>query len=175
MSDLLTVRPGEMRAVRVFHLDLAPEHVRFLRDEPGALADALGVPALDPAHVQILKLADLDELGLATYLTEGAGVDEAEVAPDRARLDALTGYALILLSRAHQGRAETLTPRKGIEPVAIYGQPATDWTAGRIQTDSALPGRVPPRAARDRARRIGGGIFAVVMLLVALILWLVLR
>lgn len=175
MSDIFTVSPGEMRAVRVFHLDLPPEHIRFLRDEPGALADALGVPSLDATHLEILRLADLDGIGLSSYLADGADVSEAEIAPDRARLDALKGHALVLLSRAHDGRAETLTPRPGIEPVGFYHQVPTDWTAGKIASASATTPRPSPRQARSRARRIGGAIFTVVMLLVALILWLALR
>ena len=178
MSDALTVPAGEMRVVRLFRLDLAPEHIRFLRDEPGALADALGVEALDAAHVEILKLADLEQLGLATYLTEGCGVPEAEIAPDKAMLATITGRVLVILSRAFGGKAARLAPRDGIHFVAAYGQQPTDWTAAPLATESArgeATGRIPPRAARARARRIGGGIFAVVMLAVALVLWLALR
>ena len=171
----LEVTPGERRVVRLFHLDLSAEHIRFLKQEPGALADALGVPALDPGHAEILKIADLDQLGLATYLTEGAGVPEAEIAADRARLEALDGHVLVLFTRALQGWTGTLTPRDGIVSVASYGQPTTDWTAETLTTPSATQGRASPREVRSKARRVGGTIFAVVMVVVALILWLVLR
>lgn len=175
MTDILTVTPGERRVVRLFDLDMAPEHIRFLKSEPGALAQALGVSDIDPDHAEILKVSDLEELGLATYLTEGAGIPEAEIAADRDRLAALKNHVLVVLSRAFGDRAETIRPREGIRPIAIYGQPATDWTATPIPTDSAAPGRTPPREARAAARRTGGLVFAAVMVLLAVMLWLIFR
>ncbi|MFD2857682.1 hypothetical protein ACFSZS_27225 [Seohaeicola zhoushanensis] len=59
--------------------------------------------------------------------------------------------------------------------MGFYHQVPTDWTAGKIASASATTPRPSPRQARSRARRIGGAIFTVVMLLVALILWLALR
>lgn len=175
MTDILTATPGERRVVRLFRLDLPAEHIRFLQQEPGALADAIGVPALDPGHVEILKVADLEQLGLVTYLTEGAGVPETEIAADRTMLETLSGHVLVLFSRALQGWSGTLTPREGIVPAAAYGQPATDWTASPVTTPSAAPGRTPPREARAASRRIGGAVFAVVIAGVALLLWIVFR
>jgi len=175
MSDPLTVPEGEARVVRLFHLALPPEQVRFLRDEPGAMADVLGLTSLDTEHADLIKIADLDELGLATYLTDGAGVPEAEVAPDRDRLAALEGWVLVVLSRAFGGKAAQIRPAKGVNLVATYGQSPTDWTARPLETESARRRTPPPREVRARSRRIGGVIFAVIMVLVALVIYLLTR
>ncbi len=177
MSDPLEVPAGESSVVRVFHLDLAREHVRFLRDEPAAMADILGVGALDTAQADLLRLSDLGPVGLAGYLSEGMGVPETAVAADTARLKSLNGHVLVLRSGAFDPKGERIAPKPGVSLVARYGEPKTDWRGGTIQTRSARPHTSParrglsPRAARTRARTIGGGIFAVVMLALALLIW----
>lgn len=177
MTATLTVPPGERRVVRLFRLDMPPEQVRFLREEPAALADKLGVDHIDPAHADIIRIADLEEVGLSGYLVDGIGVDPAEIAPDRARLDAMEGHALVLLSRALGDEGAKINPGSGVDLVATYGQVATDWTAQPMQAESARPGsgtRIAPRKERARTRRIGGAIFAAVMAIIALVILAVL-
>ena len=57
--------------------------------------------------------------------------------------------------------------------VARLGEVKTDWSApGAIPSDAAQPSlRTSPRDARNRARRIGASLFAVVMLLIFLLIW----
>lgn len=177
MSDPLQVRPGETRVVRVFHLDLPREQIRFVREEPAALADLLGLAALDPAQADLLTIADLEGVGLAGYLTEGMGISAADLAADADRLTALEGHVLVVRSAAFGGAGARLAPRPGVRLVAHYGELAPDWTGDAPQSASALPtanpaaARPAPRAARARARRIGGSVFAVVMIALALLLW----
>lgn len=177
MTGPLTVPASERGIVRVFALDMPPEQARFL-SEPGALDQVLGVQGIDPADAQIIRIADLEEFGLLGYLTEGAGIPPSELAADRARLKALEGHVLVLFSRAFGGRAVTLAPHPGLTLIGAYAVEPTDWRGGPIETDSAKPysggARASPRAARSQARRIGGLVFAVVMLLIALalLIWL---
>lgn len=175
MSDPLTIAAGEHGVIRVFALEMRPEQAAFLR-EPGAVDQMLGVEGLDPAQIDVIRLADLEDLGLAGYLTEGCGIPEDQIAPDRAKLAALTGYVLVLRSRAFGGRAVRLTPAPGLRLIASYREPGTDWRGGPIEAESALPFSAPrlsPRAARSRARRIGATLFGIVMALIFLVLWLV--
>ena len=165
MSDTLDIAPGETHVVRLFRLDMSPEQVRFLRDDPAALADILGLDQIDPAHADIIRLSG--------YLVDGIGVDAAEIASDRARLDAMEGHVLVLLSRALGDSVTRLTPGSGVTLVATYRQVATDWSAKPMQSDSARPGsgtRAAPREERARSRRIGGAIFAAVMAVLVLII-----
>lgn len=176
MNDALSVRKDETGVVRLFRLDMPPEQARFLQAEPAALADKLGVTSLDPDQADVVRIDDLDDLGLAGYLTEGIGVADAAIASDRAMLDALRGYVLVLLSRAFGGQATEIRPGDGVTLLRTYGQVPIDRTGGPIEAESARPGgraRKSPRATRAQARRIGGSIFAVFMILIALIVWAV--
>ncbi|MDK3017247.1 hypothetical protein [Pseudodonghicola flavimaris] len=175
MSDPLSVVAGEHGVIRVFALEMRPEQAAFQREE-GAAAQMLGVATLEPGQVDVIRIADLEELGLAGYLTEGCGIPDAQIAPDRARLAALTGWVMVVRSRAFGGRAAQIAPAPELRLVATYREPGTDWTAAPLKSQSAEPfsaARPSPRAARARARRIGATLFAVVMALIALLLWLV--
>lgn len=172
-DDELVVPAGEHGRVRVFALDMRPEQADFLR-EPGAVDQVLGLAGLDPAQSDVIRIADLEDLGLAGYLTEGCGLPEEQIAPDRDRLAALDGHVLVLRSRAFGGQAAVIAPAPEVRLIATYDEPGTAWSAQQLRSDSALPYSAPrqsPRAARARARRIGGGLFAVVMMLILLLIW----
>jgi len=172
----MILRAGERGIVRVFALNMPPEQARFLR-EPGAVDEHLGTSPVDVAHVDIFPVSDLEELGLAGYLVEGCGIPEDELIADRDRLNAVTGWVLIVRSRAFGGRAVTLAPGPGLSLLGAWSEAPTDWSGGPIETTSARPGSAPrqsPRTARAQSRRIGGTIFFVFMaILLALIALLV--
>ena len=174
MTDPLTVRAGEKGVVRLFGLDMPPEQARFLR-EPGAAAQVLGVPDLDPDQVEVFAIADLEGVGLDGYLASGHGIPDSEIAPHRPRLQAVTGWVMVVRSRAFGGQALQLAPVDGVRLIATFTEPGTDWSsAGRIETDSARRGgAAAPRATRARAQRIGGTVFALVIVIVVAIVWLV--
>lgn len=175
MTQPLTVPAGETGVLRLFALDMPGEQVKFMR-EPGAIADLLGVSAINPDDVEIFPVSDLDELSLPGYLREGHTIPDEQIAADRARLAAQTGHVMVVHSRAFGGRATTLHPAGSLIPLGTYSATPTDWTArpqpvpesARLHSGA----RIPPRAARNSARKVGGVIFAVVMALVVLLLWL---
>ena len=175
--DPLIVRPGEHGIVRVFALDLPDEQARFLRED-GAAAQMLGTGPLDPAHVDVIQLRDLEEFGLTGYLAEGLGIPEADLARDRPQLDALTDWVLVVRSNAFESTGTSIVPVDGVRLVATLGEPETDWTATPIRADSARlysGAKTPPRTIRAEARRIGFIWFACVMsLIIGGLLWLVL-
>ena len=111
MTARLTIPAEEHRTVRLFAVNLPEAQVTaMLRDTPPAppgelpqvpaAATLLDWPALDTRHTELFAIRDLTGLGLTGYLTEGLGLDEAEIAADRPRLAALEGYVLIVLSHA---------------------------------------------------------------------------
>lgn len=174
--DPMSVRAGETGIVRLFSLNMRPEQARFLQ-EPGAAAQALGVAELDPEQVDIFEVSDLEDLGLEGYLAEGAGIPADRIARDRDRLRALTGWVMAVRSRAFGGKPTELKPAKTLDLIGVFAEPGTDWSGGHIETDSTRPGNGPqlsPRAARAQSQRIGAGVFAVVMLVLAVIAYAVL-
>lgn len=175
MSDVLSVPAGERRHLRLYALDLPPEHAKFLQ-EPGAAEQLLGVEGLDTDGIEIFPVWDLEGLGLHGYLTEACGIPEEQL--DRERLGAIMGWVMIVRSDAFGGRAMDLLLDQRLDPVGCYREPGVDWSAQPIETESAKPYSAPkpsPREARSRARRIGFALFAVVMTLIVLgVLWLIL-
>ncbi len=162
MNDPLRVRAGERGVIRLFALDMAPEQAHFL-GEPGAVAQMLGVADLDPDHIDIIALADLEQLGLAGYLAEGCAVPVGQI--DQARLTTLTGHVLLIRSPAFRDVATILKPAPQLNLISTYAETPTDWSPKPIRTDSSKP-RMPPQIARDATHRVGAIVFAVMMLLV---------
>mgnify|MGYP001068511653 CR=1 FL=1 len=174
MSDPMTVAAGERGVLRLFALNMPPEQARFLA-EPGAVAQVLGVSELDPNQTEVIALGDLDQMGLAGYLTQGFDIAADQI--DHAALGALTGHVLLVRSPAFRGQAATLTPAPQLSLIATLTEPLTNWHAAPIPDDIArqfTARRTAPRAARSQARRIGAILFSVMMLLIALVLYLVL-
>ncbi|UWQ33560.1 hypothetical protein K3555_03325 [Leisingera sp. M527] len=173
MEGVIHIPAGERGVIRLFTLDMRPEQAAFLK-EPGALAQVLGIEALDMDQVEIFPVTDLEDIGLTGYLTEGCGVPRAQVEEDRGMLDALDGHVLLIRSRAFDGAETRLTPAEQITLVGTYGERQTNWSAPPATAESAKPYSAPklsPRQARTQARRIGAALFAVVMLLTALLVW----
>ena len=173
MQGVIHIPAGERGVIRLFALDMRPEQAAFLK-EPGALAQVLGIEALDMDQVEIFPVTDLEDIGLAGYLTEGCGVPRAQVEEDREMLQALEGHVLLIRSRAFDGQAVRLTPAEQIVLKGTYGERQTNWSAPPATAESAKPysaPKLPPREARSQARRIGATLFAIVMTLIALLIW----
>lgn len=166
MTGVIEIPAGESGVIRVFDLDMRPEQAQFLR-EPGALAQVLGIEDINLDHVEIFPVSDLEELGLAGYLTQGCGIAQEEIAPDLAALKKLSGHVLLLRSRAFNGAATRLTPASQIRPIASFGETPITWSAQPQPTPESsrlyTGPKLSPRAARHAARRIGAALFAVVM------------
>ncbi|MBY6067503.1 hypothetical protein KUW17_12175 [Leisingera aquaemixtae] len=173
MTGAIHIPAGERGVIRLFALDMRPEQAAFLK-EPGALAQVLGIEALDMDQVEVFPVSDLEDIGLTGYLTEGCGVPRAQVEEDREMLQALEGHVLLIRSRAFGGDETRLTPAAQIVLKGTYGERQTSWSAPPVSTESAKPysaPKLPPREARSKARRIGAALFAIVMTLIALAVW----
>lgn len=114
----LTIPARDLLGVRVFRAALSPEDMQ--RDKARLLSALLGDPDLDPAHVEVFDVADLSDIGLAGYLTEGLGVPDSALDADRGMLQAIRGPVLILRSKALHGREGTLTLDPRLSLVGTY-------------------------------------------------------
>ncbi|OED46246.1 hypothetical protein AB838_19725 [Rhodobacteraceae bacterium (ex Bugula neritina AB1)] len=173
MEGVIHIPAGERGVIRLFALDMRPEQAAFLK-EPGALAQVLGIAALDMDQVEIFPVSDLEDIGLVGYLSEGCGVPRAQVEQDRELLQGLEGYVLLIRSRAFDDVETRLTPADQIMLQGTYGERQTNWNAAPASAESAKPYSAPklsPRQARAQARRIGATLFALVMALIALAVW----
>ncbi len=132
-----------------------------------ALLDLFGTE-VDPAMVEVFDVADLADIGLAAYLIDGNGATEAQIEADRARLEAVTGFVLIL----HGPAPHTADPR--LNRIGSY---AEDLPAVRFEPlpDASAKGIVSQGKPPKSDARIGGMVATVVLLILfvftALLIW----
>lgn len=150
-----TVMADERGAVRVFALDLPPDQAARLRDDPGPedgpapLQALLGARYLDADFVEVFDVADLEGLGIYGYLRDGNGVSEADLAPHRAALEALSGWVVIVYSSAFGGFAQTLGPAPALRPIGIWHEARDPVVMTPLHSEAATtaadaPARKPP-------------------------------
>jgi hypothetical protein len=134
----LTVPAHDRQSLRLFALDLPrAEALRLARPSPtdtfqvdaaaqtdraAILSGLLGVTQIDPDHVEVFDIADLAGLGLAGYLAEGGNIPSAQIDPDRARLQALTGPVLVLFPRALTDLPATLALDPRLTLIGTYAE-----------------------------------------------------
>ena len=171
----LVIPAHDRNGVHVFTARLTPDDLQ--RDKAKLSAELLGDPDIDPAFVEIFDLADLSGVGFAGYLTDGLGVPEATLTADRARLDALTGPVLILLSKALHGRAGTLTLDPRLTPIGTYAEVRPPVHFEPLPT-AAAQGTLTPDLPVDRTPQRPSAallLFGVALILLAVVaLWLAL-
>lgn len=177
MPDPLIVRPNEKGVIRIFAMNMPAQQAQFQR-EPKALQQMLAIPDINAEYVEIFPVSDLDQLGLAGYLTEGCGVPAPSVAQHKDRLNAVTGYVMLVFSQAFGGRGVTLAPAAMLSLIATFHEPANDWSGEKIETQSAqlyTSKHTSPRQHRATTRRIGAIAFMVFLLIVAAIVLMVMQ
>lgn len=174
MTDL-SIPALDRNGVRVFSAALTPEEMQ--RGKASLAPALLGDPDLDPAHVELFDIAELSDIGLAAYLTEGLGVPDAAVDADRARLDALTGPVLILLSKALHGRAVTLTIDPRLALIGTYREDRPPVHFEPLPTAAAQGVLTPPPQPPSPPQRptLAFMLLGLALALVALVaVWLAL-
>ncbi|WP_170474793.1 hypothetical protein [Ruegeria arenilitoris] len=172
MNDL-NIAPYERGVLRLFHLDMRPEEAKFLR-EPGAVDQVLGVTGLDAEQIDIFPVSDLEDLGLYGYLLDGCGISDDQL--NREKLGAIEGWVLVVRSAAFRGREATLTLDPRVRLVGLFTEAVTNWSGGKIETESALPFSGHQILEQDtNPRRIGSAILAVAFVtVIGGLLWMIL-
>ncbi|KAF0114698.1 MAG: hypothetical protein FD150_1407 [Rhodobacteraceae bacterium] len=171
----LSIPALDRNLVRVFSVALTP--VEMQRGKASLAPALLGDADLDPAYVELFDIAELSDIGLAGYLTEGLGVPDAALTADRARLDALKGPVLILLSKALHGREVTLTLDPRLTLISTYLEERPPVHFEPLPTAAAqgvLTPPVPPSSPLQRLT-LAFVLLSVALVLVALVaVWLAL-
>lgn len=176
MNAPINIPRNERGIVRVFALSLDPVAAQALKVSADAIKKTLGADiALDTTHVEIFPVRDLHEIGLVGYLMEGDAVTADQLAPDRAKLEKLSGWVLIVYSLAFGDRSTTLKPDKALTLIGTYGETRTDWSSTRdVESDAAKPVSDQPTRPSDAAilGRIAMLALIVLGLLTALMVWI---
>ncbi|MEM9343215.1 MAG: hypothetical protein AAGA87_09230 [Pseudomonadota bacterium] len=168
------VSPHEHGTVRVFAINLPePDATRFAETRLGA---ALGVD-LDPSYVDVVTLADLDEVGLSGLLIDGHGIDEQTLFPDKTKLDALDGVAVVMTSKAIRTRPAHLSESTELTLIGAYPVARAEPSIGGFQKAEvpekavpSAPDQRPPSAPVKRPWLIVGAALAIAVLIVIMAL-----
>lgn len=177
MSERIDLPAHEGGVIRVFALDLPEAEAERWRAPEGdvegddPLARALGADPFDRKYAEVIRLADLGAMSLSTYLAEGYGVPEEQLAPLRARLDALTGHVAVTMSSAFGGRPQRLEVRAPLRLVARLteegGQPPRIALGSGTGHGTISPAPVPPPPARRASPLLALLALVLLALLVA--------
>jgi len=177
-KTLLRIEKAQAGVIRVFAISRPmADMARALQQQPAtALASALlGHPVSDD-DVELFAIADLAGVGLPRYLTDGYDVDPDALRKDRARLEALDGYVLLLHSRVAHAGDVVLSPTAELTLIGTYTEPAADHVAPPLAVEAAMPysgARAAPVA--PRRSRIGSAITGLATLLILALIWWILR
>lgn len=148
MTDPFEVTASETGIVRVFTTDLelqgdaaiTPNNVQKLLGE--------GIE-LDPSKVEVFPSKMIAPVGFTTYLSEGHGIPESDLAGTAAALDALSGLVIVISSEAFKGQAVTLDPAAGIRLVGAFREPGTPPPRTMSEVTAAKGVLSPGKASAD--------------------------
>lgn len=175
MSDRFEIRANETGLVRLFQIDLPPDEIESFSGDLHNLQLALGAKWLDAEYVEVFSASDLKGLGLAGYMTEGLGIAAADLTSEKARLDALQGHMLVVLSKAFDGVEQVLTPKAPLRWVGTYAEEAANITFEPLPDESAkgvapaMDKKVPSQAAMQ------GKVATLVLIFLALFVWVLIK
>ena len=175
MTPPIIVPKGERGFIRVFALSMDDDEAQSLKDDADQLNAAFGIEGLDPDYVEVFPVADLEEMGLATYLVEGQGAMANEVAVDAEKLAALDGWVIVMHSQALGGRGATLSPDYRITLIRSYTEDGVDWSGQPIETESAQLYSVKPVTSAPVAKAPRGLILGILAVAAGLFLLFFLR
>lgn len=174
MTQILHIPAAEYGFLHVFAINRAVGDMqKALARSP--IADVarrlLAAPHLDTRGAEIFAITTLEGMGLAGYLEQGHGVDPAQMARDKPRIDALDGYVMLLFSGAFGGKAIDLNLGADVTYIAKYSDGAPRAASTAIHAASAQPysgARAAPPHPGPRIRGLG---FGAALLALALFIW----
>ena len=141
-----------------------------------ALASALLGHEVAQDDIDLFALSDLTGIGLHGYLSEGYDVDKDVLRQDRARLEALDGYVLLVFSKVSAAGEVTLMPTHDLTLIGTYAEPKAKHIAPPITTDASrlYSGNTQDPKAPQRSRA-GSAFTAAAVLLALLFIWWIFR
>ena len=169
----ITIPANDHGQIRIFATD-QPLPMEVLEKDADALAVLLGAE-VDPDYVDVVRVADLNGMALTHYIAEGYDLPADPFGKDA--IDRITGSAILVMSRAHEGREVTLTPAQGLHHVATLSREMEAVRHEPLPSEGArgVTGETPAPAPKSDAR-MGGMVamaaLAVLFLLVVIMIWI---
>ncbi|WP_299412740.1 hypothetical protein [uncultured Sulfitobacter sp.] len=168
----------ESGVIRIFSISRPmSDMARALKQRPKAMiaSDLLGHDIKDEA-VELFALADLTGVGLPRYLNDGYDVDDDVIQADRARLEALDGYVLLLFSKVSETGDVTLNPSADLTLIGTYSEPKAAHSAVPIAAEAAKPYSGVAASTQPTKRGPRGSIFtALAAIIIAILIYWILR
>lgn len=173
MTQPIQIPAREHDVIRVFSLSMSDADAKALRNDGAALNAALGTD-VDSDFVEVFPLSDLEGVGLMGYLGDGNDVAADQLAPDRAKLEKLGGWVLLVFSRAFRGADATLNPIPALTLIGTYGATGVDWRCTEtVTSQAAKPYTAPPETVKKRPSdaAMSGRVATIVLILLGLFTW----
>ncbi|MEM6277389.1 MAG: hypothetical protein AAF714_10615 [Pseudomonadota bacterium] len=161
----LDIEPGEAGLMRVFALSMTAGEAKALAGDGAAKLAVLGLAEGDADYIEVFPLKNLEGLGLAGYLVEGHGAVEPDVARDQAKLGALGGWVMIVMSKAFTGPGRIDADAR-LTLIGAYRQEGIDYSPVKVTSDAAEPYTGKQRKPMSDAR-ISGMVATAVLLFLA--------
>ncbi|GAA6209497.1 hypothetical protein NBRC116601_27900 [Cognatishimia sp. WU-CL00825] len=143
-DDVFHVSELETGRIRLFTVEITEAELDRIqnpqRDMPptaAAIATLVGLDWIDAGYAEIFNIADLEGLGLANYLVQGAGVSEATISEHRALLDQVQDIVLILYSRAFEQQEVHLTLHPAVQLIEMFEEETHNVTFEPLPNKSA--------------------------------------
>ncbi|MGR3492223.1 MAG: hypothetical protein ACU0DW_09205 [Shimia sp.] len=164
----LTIPAGERGVIRVFALSIPASEAGALIDSGPGRASLLGVDALPDRATEVVRIKDLEGVGLSGYLTQGHGAKASSVAQDRAKLEGLAGHVLLLFS---DGEERHLTTDGRARLIGAYPQEGADMSAPPLESEAAKREQPddPPTKKPMSDARMSGMVATAVLAFIALL------
>lgn len=172
MSDRFQIPALEHGIVRLFTVNLSADEIPGFSERGDIdgnaswpLQDALGIKDLDEEFVEVFAIDDLEDFGLTGYMIEGLGIAEDDISRQRAQLNAIKGFVLIVYSAAFKGIAQALSPKAPLRWIGTYVEDREPVTFAPLPADSAK-GNVPAPAKASPSDAAMSGRVATIALLI---------
>lgn len=167
----VTIPANDHGQLRVFALDMAaPQELRDKTD--AGLAGVFGA-VLNSDYVDVLDVAALGDMDLISYIRQGYDLHPDEA--DTIALSGISGWAILVMSRATAEQEVTLTLSPGIHHVTTIGTPMTLTAQTPLESESAKGVLTQTTKAPMSDGRIGGMVATLALLvlfaLVGLMIW----
>ena len=178
MSGTLSIPAQDHGRAHLFALNIIEAEAKELVGQPDAPARLLGVP-VNSDFAEIVRIKDLDDLGLIGYLGQGYEIPDENLRDDKRKLRAVEGFVLIILSSALDAKAQTISIGPDLTLLGSYPTTSTDWTeTSDLQSEAAAPFTAPEETVKKRPSdgammgRVATIVLLVLFALTGLMVWI---